>query len=244
MSIIEKNIIKSVFVLGSTSFVAQDICRELAKRGCEKFTLYARNTEKNKEFKNELIDEFNVSVELFFFDLINNNVLIPDINEYDLYLVCVGILGDKSIAKSDSNEALKIVNTNFTNLIPWLTKIASDQRLSKFGRLWIFSSVAGDIGRPSNYHYGAAKSALTTFSQGLFYRTYKKPFKIRIFKAGYLATPQTLSMTSKKLCLSTTQLAKKILDSPNKEGIEYLPWWWFIVMKILSIMPSAIISRI
>ena len=32
----------------------------------------------------------------------------------------------------------------------------------------IISSVAGDMGRPSNFYYGAAKSALTIFAQGLF----------------------------------------------------------------------------
>lgn len=239
-----KEKINSVFVLGSTSFVAQDICRELANRGCKKFTLYGRNRKKNEQFKNELQDKFDVLVELFFFDLLNDKLHIPDIHEHDLYLISVGILGDTKIAISDYNEALKIANINFTNLIPWITKITSNERLSKFGRLWIFSSVAGDIGRPSNYHYGASKSALTIFCQGLFYRTHNKPFLIRIFKAGYLATPETLSLTSKKLCLNTVHLAKRILDSPNKEGIEYLPWWWFVVMNLLRFLPPAIISRI
>ncbi len=244
MKKVENEKINSIFVLGSTSSVAQDVCRELAKRGCKKFTLFGRNTKKNEHFKKELVDKFDIIVDLFFFDLLNDNNQIPEIDEHDLYLISVGILGDKNIAIKDYNEALKIANVNFTNLIPWITKITSDERLSNFGRLWIFSSVAGDIGRPSNYHYGAAKSALTIFCQGLFYRTYKKPFLIRIFKAGYLATPETLSKTSKKLCLDTGFLAKKILDSPNKEGIEYIPWWWFLVMKLLRFLPPSIISRI
>ena len=43
-----------------------------------------------------------------------------------------------------------------------INEITSDKRITKPGACWILSSVAGDKGRPSNYHYGAAKSALTT----------------------------------------------------------------------------------
>ena len=42
--------IKSVFVLGSSSDIAKAICIELARRGCTKFHLLARNLENNKKF--------------------------------------------------------------------------------------------------------------------------------------------------------------------------------------------------
>ena len=41
-------IISSVFVLGSTSSVAESICIELAKRGCKRFHLVVRDIKKNK----------------------------------------------------------------------------------------------------------------------------------------------------------------------------------------------------
>ena len=239
-----KKLIKSIFVLGSTSYVAKDICRELAKRGCKKFTLYSRNIEKNKQFEKELKNKYDLIVDTGYFDLLDKEQDLPDIDNHDLYLITVGMLGDGIKARYDSNEALKIINLNFTKLVPWITKITSDYNLARTGRLWVFSSVASDIGRPSNYHYGAAKAALTKFCEGILYRSYKKPFCIRIIKAGYLATPQTLSLASEKLCMRTNDLAKKLLDSPNKRGIEYLPSWWFIVMMLLRIFPSSIISKL
>ena len=45
----KKRIIKSAFVLGSTSEVARSICRELAKRGCKNFHLVARNSTENEK---------------------------------------------------------------------------------------------------------------------------------------------------------------------------------------------------
>ena len=57
-------------------------------------------------------------------------------------------------------EALKIAKVNYYSLIPWLNAIVTKDRINKIGSIWILSSVAGDRGRPSNYHYGAAKAAL------------------------------------------------------------------------------------
>ena len=54
------------------------------------------------------------------------------------------------------------------------------------------SSVAADIGRPSNYHYGASKAALTNFCEGMMLRCNDKPFNIRIIKvAGFISSPMT-----------------------------------------------------
>ena len=39
--------INSAFILGSTSEIAKAICIELAKKGCKKFVLIARNKIKN-----------------------------------------------------------------------------------------------------------------------------------------------------------------------------------------------------
>ena len=82
--------------------------------------------------------------------------------------------------------------------------ITCEERISRFGMLWIFSSVAADCGRPSNYHYGAAKAALNTYCEGLLARCVNKPFKIRIIKAGYMDTKMSGGKTPKILTLSTS----------------------------------------
>ena len=102
-------------------------------------------------------------------DLLENislkKIFNKEISEYDLYLITAGYLGDDIKARQDPKEALKITISNYLGIIPWIQLITSDERISRFGRLWVFSSVAGDSGRPSNYHYGAAKSALNTYCE-------------------------------------------------------------------------------
>ena len=68
--------INSAFILGSTSEIAKAICIELAKQGCKKFVLIARNQSKNNIFAQELIEKFNVEVTTKELDLLINLQLI------------------------------------------------------------------------------------------------------------------------------------------------------------------------
>ena len=124
----------------------------------------------------------------------------------------MGYLGFKFCSKNQE-EALKIAKVNYYGLIPWINSITTDDRLSKPGSIWIFSSVAGDIGRPSNFHYGAAKSALTNYGQGLFYRCIGKPFKVRVIKAGLVNTSMSISKYPKILLANKNYIAKTLLKT-------------------------------
>ncbi len=248
MSNLYSKSIKSVLVLGSSSHVAKAICIELAKKGCKKFHLICRNSKKNHELKNTLINLYSSSVSEQEVDLLSyvdlKKIIEPEVGFYDLYLITAGILGDARLARKEVSEAIKIARVNFISLIPWLTAIVSEQNIKKNSRLWVFSSVAGDIGRPSNYHYGASKSALTTFCEGLLLRCQDKPFCIRIIKAGFMKTPMTRNKAPSILSAETKSVAKILLRNPNKRGVEYLPWWWRYIMLIIKSMPNYLTSKL
>lgn len=246
--------IRSAFVLGSTSEVAKVICHELALRGCERFHLVARNGEANRQLAAELHQRYGVAVNTDYTNLISDGGLIstgvqrplqlPLIGDFDLYLITAGSLGDAELARSDASEALRILAANVGGLIPWITAIATPERLARPGRLWVFSSVAADRGRPSNYHYGAAKAALTALCEGLLLRCQGKPFAVRIIKAGYMATPMTEGKAPPAMCASPESVARDLLRRPNRRGIEYLPWWWSPLMLVVRLLPGAIASKL
>lgn len=240
--------IHSAFVLGSTSAVAQAICRELARRGCERFHLVARNSEANQQLAAELKQRYGAAVSTEQTDLLVDAALEPArrpaVGEFDLYLLTAGSLGDSELARRDAGEALRILAANVTGLIPWLTAIATPERLARPGRLWVFSSVAADRGRPSNYHYGAAKAALTALCEGLLLRCHGKPFAVRIIKAGFMATPMTVGKAPPVLCASPESVARDLLRRPNRRGIEYLPWWWSPLMRLIRLLPAPFASKL
>ena len=110
--------------------------------------------------------------------------------------------------------------------------------------LWVFTSVAADRGRPSNYFYGAAKSALEVFSEGLISRCYKKKFSVRLIKAGYMDSPMAYGKAPKILCINTSRGARLLLKNPFKRGIEYMPWFWNPIMFLIRILPNKIVSKL
>lgn len=240
--------IRSAFILGSTSEVAKSLCRELAHRGCIRFHLLARDEAMNQRFAEELRSYKNVSVSCAALDLFRDADLQSDValelDHFDLYLIAAGSLGDADLARCDVQESLKITAANYTGLLRWITAIATPERLLSQGRLWVFSSVAADRGRPSNYHYGAAKAALTALCEGLLLRCQGHPFAVRIIKAGYMATPMTLGKAPAALCVSPESVARNLLRNPNRRGLEYLPWWWSAVMRVVRYLPAPLAAKL
>jgi NAD(P)-dependent dehydrogenase (short-subunit alcohol dehydrogenase family) len=240
--------IRSAWVLGSTSEVARAICRELARRGCRRFQLVARNPEANLQLARELEEHCGAVVSTEQTDLLADAALAPQktvqVGEFDLYLITAGFLGDAERARTDTVEALRITAANYSGLLPWITAIATPERLARPGRLWVFSSVAADRGRPSNYHYGAAKAALTTLGEGLLLRCHGKPFCVRILKAGFMATPMTVGKAPSALCASPESVARDLLRRPNRRGIEYLPWWWSPFMLLIRLLPAPLAAKL
>ena len=234
--------ITSVWILGSTSEIATEICYQLAKKGCKKFCLIARNESKNEAFISKFQSEFNVEIESHKFDLSKKNIPKKNIfKNYDLYIIASGTIGKK---KKSIDEEKEIFDVNFTSLIPWIKSIVTNERIEKKGSLWIFSSVAGDKGRPSNYQYGAAKSALTIYCEGLANICYGKQFSVRILKAGLINTKMSRNTGPSFLFTSKKKIAKILLRNPYKNGIEYLPFWWGLIMLIIKLTPSIIIKKL
>ena len=237
--------LRSAWVFGSTSTVAIAICHGLAEHGCRRFHLLARNFERNHALASELRERFGAEVSCEAIDLLAPQPLHPQIQEtFDLYLVAAGSLGDAERARHDAAEAQAITQANFTGLIPWLTAIVSAERIQKPGALWVFSSVAADRGRPSNYHYGAAKAGLLRFCEGLLLRCHGTPFAVRILKAGFIASPMTHGSAPPLLCANPEQIAHDLLRKPFRRGIETIPWWWTPVMVLVRRLPARVASKL
>ena len=237
--------LRSAWVLGSTSTVANAICRGLAERGCRRFHLLARNLERNQALASELRERFGAEVSCETVDLLAPQPLQPQLTKvFDLYLVAAGNLGDAERARSDAAEAQAITQANFTGLIPWLTTIVSPERIQQPGALWVFSSVAADRGRPSNYHYGAAKAGLLRFCEGLLLRCHGTPFAVRILKAGFISSPMTDGKAPTALCASPEQIAADLLRRPFRRGIETIPWWWQPLMAVVRRLPARVAAKL
>jgi decaprenylphospho-beta-D-erythro-pentofuranosid-2-ulose 2-reductase len=222
--------------------------RSHGRRGYQRFHLVARNALLNERVATALREGFGAAVSTEQTDLIEDASpqagRLPQVGDFDLYLITAGSLGDAELAREDAGEAERITSANYGGLLPWLTAIATAERLARPGRLWVFSSVAADRGRPSNYHYGAAKAALTTYREGLLLRCHGKPFAVRVLKAGFMATPMTVGKAPPALCAAPASVARDLLRRPNRRGIEYIPWWWSPLMLLIRLLTAPLVRNL
>ena len=71
-----------------------------------------------------------------------------------------------------------------------------------------------------------------------------KPFSLRLIKAGIINTPMSEGIGPNLLKVSPKYVAKVLLKNPNKKGIEYLPWWWGLIMLVIKSLPNFLISKL
>lgn len=236
--------IQSVFVLGGSSAAASAICLELAQRGCRRFHLLSRQLQRQQPLVEQLHSFSGMVVSQEATDLVVDALRpLPVVEHYDLYLITAGSLEQLDQTWFDPSAVWQITAANYMGLIPWLLAIASPDRLQQTGRLWVFSSVAADRGRPSNAAYGAAKAALTSFCEGLHLRCQRLPFCVRVIKAGYMDTPMAKG-ASPVLTIRPQKVAQILLRDPDRRGVHYLPAWWALVMLLVRLLPDRIAARL
>ena len=236
---------KSIWVLGSTSEIAISICIELANKGCKKFHLISRKNSDNNFLVRSLKKFRSIEITFEEIDLLEKyDKDIYSVKNYDLYLITAGYLGDSNLASFEEEECAKIINTNFLSLIPFIKNIISPDRLDRFGALWVFSSVAADRGRPSNFVYGAAKAGLTIFCEGLALKYINSKFKVRVLKAGFIDTKMSRGKSPSFLTTKPRAIARYLLKSSNRSGVEYLPGWWRFIMFVVGLLPAKLVSKL
>ena len=167
-----------------------------------------------------------------------------DMGGMDVLIVAYGILGDEARARSDSEHAAQILGTNFTSAALWL--LAAARRMKGKGTIVVFSSVAGDRGRQSNYVYGSAKAGLTVLAQGMAHELAGTGPRIIIAKPGFVITPMTEGMKRSGPLWTGARRAARIVVSAidRKRGpIVYVPGYWRWIMLIIRLVPAPLFHR-
>ena len=162
----------------------------------------------------------------------------------DVLILAYGILGDQARARGDPQHAADILNTNFISAALWL--LAAAKRMDGKGTIAVFSSVAGDRGRQSNYVYGSAKAGLAVFAQGMAHELAASGPRIIVLKPGFVTTPMTEGMKrSGPLWTGARRAARIVVDAiDRKRGpFVYVPGFWRWIMLIIRLVPAPLFHR-
>ena len=240
-----------VLIIGATSAIAEATARCYAARGARIF-LVARGTARLKDIAEDLRIRGAVAVDHATLD-VNDLSAHAGILEQawlklggiDVALIAHGTLPDQSACESSVETALAEFATNGTSTIALLTALAPGMEAQGRGVLAVISSVAGDRGRQSNYLYGAAKAAVSTFASGLRQRLAKAGVSVVTIKPGFVDTPMTRDFRKGALWAKPDAVARGIVRAADRgSSVVYLPWFWSPIMLVIKCIPEFIFKRI
>jgi decaprenylphospho-beta-D-erythro-pentofuranosid-2-ulose 2-reductase len=243
---------KNILIVGATSAIAIACARQWAAQGC-RFFLVARDDERLQQVANDLIARGAALAAVHQLD-INHLDRHPatldrcasELGSLDLVLVAPGTLPDQMACQKDPLLAVREFNTNAVSVIAFLTRVANVLEAQRQGSIAVISSVAGDRGRPSNYLYGSAKAALSTFCEGLNARLCKAGVHVLTIKPGFVATPMTAGLPLPGPLVATSdKVASDIVRAiEKKRDFLYTPWFWKGIMLIICSIPNRIFKKL
>ncbi|GCF06655.1 SDR family oxidoreductase [Dictyobacter arantiisoli] len=240
-----------VAIIGASSALAHETAKFFARDGADLF-LVGRSADKLAVVADDLKVRGAHSAETFVLDvneLDRHEELLQQtvatLGGLDIILVAHGTLGDQRKSELSVAETLQELNTNAISVISLLTLSANYLEQQKRGCIAVISSVAGDRGRPSNYVYGTAKAAVTTFLQGLRGRLAKSGVVVVTIKPGSVATPMTAHMKQGLLFAQPKAVGEGIYEAIKKgKDVAYVPGYWRVVMLIIKSIPEGLFKRL
>lgn len=241
-----------ILIIGATSAIATAWAQRRAAGGAS-FILVARDREKLEQTAADLRVRGASHCTLVELDVMNfdqHTALFDAVKEgdaaLDIALVAHGTLTDQARAQQDVDYALRELHLNGTSVIALLTRLANLFEQQGHGTLAVISSVAGDRGRPSNYLYGSAKAAVSTFCEGLRARLFKAGVQLVTIKPGFVDTPMTADLDLPALLLATPEQVAARIDKGIRRGtpVLYAPAFWACIMLVIRLIPQAIFKRL
>lgn len=243
---------KNILIIGGSSAIAAACAREWVKEGANLF-LAGRHATRLEAVAQDLRVRGAARVDTFTLDVNDYPQHKPMLDacraalgRIDIVLLAHGTLSDQSECERDPEATVREISTNALSTIALLTLLAGVFEAQKSGSIAVISSVAGDRGRPSNYVYGTAKAAVTTFCEGLRARLFKSNVKVLTIKPGFVDTPMTAGLPLPGPLVATPERVAADIVRAVARGKDslYTPWFWTGIMLIIRSLPGFVFKRI
>lgn len=241
-----------ILIIGATSLIASHCARIWAGRGAD-LVLLGRKAARLHDVAADLTARGATSVTCHIFeasDLASHANLLDQVfaggKAPDITLIAYGELPDELACDDNPATAERQFTTNATSTIALVSALAARLKPVGQGTIAVMSSVAGDRGRASNAHYGAAKAAVSTFCDGLRARLHGTGIHILTIKPGMVATPMTAGLSLPGLLVSPPdRIARDICRAiARRKAIIYTPWWWSWIMRVIRMIPEPLFVRL
>jgi len=242
--------VSKVLIVGATSAIAQGTARRFAADGDALF-LVGRDAARLAEVAADLeargasrvgsyvMDADNVDAHAGMIEAARNTL-----DGLDIALIAYGTLPDQAVCQQQVEQASRAWHTNAVSPMALLTRLANVLEAQGSGTLAAISSVAGERGRKTNYVYGSAKAALSTFLEGLRHRLHGSGVHVLTVKPGLVDTPMTASFEKGALWATPERVGEDIYKAIRRHReVCYTPAFWGFVMLAIRGMPRWLFKR-
>lgn len=240
---------KKALIMGAGSDMARAFAELLAREKTDLVLAVRRPKEIEADAANLRI-RYGVAVECITLDITSEksrSSCFSSLKGVTLVATFAGYLGEQNKGQEDTEEALRIIESNYTGQALILEKAAA-YLLKQEGRRAIVgvSSVAGDRGRQSNYLYGSAKAGFTAYLSGLRNRLFQSGIQVLTVKPGFVRTAMTAGMPlPAPITARPEQTAKDIFRALyKKKDVIYTLWMWRYIMLIIRSIPEFVFKRL
>ena len=245
---------RNIVVFGATSAIAQGALRVFVRRGASVYCV-GRNPDKLAAVVADLrvrASEAQI-VDGKVADLLDTTghpalftAARASLGDIDAVLIAHGTLPDQGQCEMSVERTLVSIAENGTSVVRLLTLAANEFSASGRGVIAAISSVAGDRGRQSNYIYGASKSLVSTFMQGLRNRLASRGVQVVTIKPGFIDTPMTAAFSKTgPLWTSSARAGRAVAEAMDKgRDVAYVPGYWWWIMACLRHVPEPVFKRL
>jgi len=138
-----------------------------------------------------------------------------------------------------------LLRVNFTNTIVFCERARRRLLRNGGGVLCVFSSVAGERGRKPVILYGASKSGLTTYLEGLDHKFRRDGLITICVKPGFVRTSMTEGLPSPPFAGDPDTVAIRVLKAIDAGSpVVYAPAIWRAILGAIRCFPRFVMRRV
>jgi len=229
---------KNIVIIGASHGIGRALAFEFAKEEENNLFLAARDFEALSLIKTQL----QTNIEIFALDVVdekNVREVIDRISQIDLFIYCAGTYKPMPVNEIDLVEAKKINDVNFVGALNCLDVVIKKMLEQKSGHIALVASVAGYVGLPKSFAYGASKAALINLAETLYAELSHFGIDVSVINPGFVKTRLTNLNNFKMPAIIEPDEAAQIIvkDLKAKKFEIHFPKKFTIWLKLLRILP-------
>jgi decaprenylphospho-beta-D-erythro-pentofuranosid-2-ulose 2-reductase len=242
---------QSILLLGGASDMGLAVVEEFLTRGPARVVLAARPGEELSSAVGRMEAAGASTVETVGFDATDfdaHPAVFDEIwagGDIDMAVVAFGVLGDNEVQWTDQKQAVLAAQVNYTGAVSVGVLLSNRMKAQGHGQIVVFSSVAGEMVRRSNFVYGSTKAGVDGFYRMLGEALRGTGVKVLTVRPGQVRTNMTAGLDDAPLTVDKTDAAKAV--AAGVDGGKPVIWIHPLfrpIMLILKNLPQFIVRRL